>query len=67
MTIFWYIHKPRKSMGTSSSDSRAFKEKKLYAKLSKCEFWTREVHFIGHVVSSKGIHVDLSKIEAVKK
>lgn len=54
-------------MGTSSSDSRAFKEKKLYAKLSKCEFWTREVHFIGHVVSSKGIHVDLSKIEAVKK
>jgi len=24
---------------------------KLYAKLSKCEFWLYEVSFIGHVIS----------------
>ena len=24
---------------------------KLYAKLSKCEFWLRSVNFLGHVVS----------------
>nr|GFA50042.1 B3 DNA-binding domain protein [Tanacetum cinerariifolium] len=35
---------------------------KLYAEFSKCEFWLREVH----VINGDGIHVDLSKIEAVK-
>ncbi|GJY92594.1 putative reverse transcriptase domain-containing protein [Tanacetum coccineum] len=39
---------------------------KLYAKISKCEFWLQEVHFLGHVVNHSGIHVDPSKIEAVK-
>ncbi|XP_021990648.1 uncharacterized mitochondrial protein AtMg00860-like [Helianthus annuus] len=39
---------------------------RLYAKLSKCEFWIDEVQFLGHIVSSQGIHVDPSKIEAVK-
>ena len=42
------------------------KNEKLYAKFSKCEFWIREVHFLGHVVNEKGIHVDPSKIEAIK-
>ncbi|GKD30977.1 putative reverse transcriptase domain-containing protein, partial [Tanacetum coccineum] len=40
--------------------------KELYAKFSKCEFWLQEVHFLGHVVNQNGIHVDPSKIEAVK-
>ncbi|GJT51475.1 putative reverse transcriptase domain-containing protein [Tanacetum coccineum] len=39
---------------------------KLYAKFSKCEFWLREVQFLGHVINGNGIHVDPSKIEAVK-
>ncbi|GKA34347.1 putative reverse transcriptase domain-containing protein [Tanacetum coccineum] len=42
------------------------KKEKLYAKFSKCEFWLREVHFLGHVVNQSGIHVDPSKVEAVK-
>ncbi|KAK8697932.1 hypothetical protein V6N13_114064 [Hibiscus sabdariffa] len=37
----------------------------LYAKLSKCEFWIREVVFLGHVVSSEGIRVDPKKVEAI--
>ncbi|GJW42489.1 putative nucleotidyltransferase, ribonuclease H [Tanacetum coccineum] len=41
-------------------------EEKLYAKFSKCEFWLQEVRFLGHVVNKEGIHVDPSKIEAVK-
>ncbi|GJY96238.1 putative reverse transcriptase domain-containing protein [Tanacetum coccineum] len=42
------------------------KEEKLYAKFSKCEFWLREVQFLGHVINGDGIHVDPSKIEAFK-
>ncbi|KAJ0927415.1 putative nucleotidyltransferase, Ribonuclease H [Helianthus annuus] len=38
----------------------------LYAKFSKCEFWLEEVQFLGHIVNSRGIHVDPAKIEAVK-
>ena len=42
------------------------RKEKLYGKLSKCEFWLQEVHFLGHVVNQGGIHVDPSKIEAVR-
>ncbi|KAL8148987.1 hypothetical protein AgCh_006119 [Apium graveolens] len=35
------------------------------AKFSKCEFWLKEVQFLGHVVSSEGVLVDPAKIEAV--
>ena len=41
------------------------REKKLYAKLSKCEFWLKEVSFLCHIVSAEGIKVDPTKIEAV--
>ena len=36
------------------------RDKQLYAKFSKCEFWLREVSFLGHVVSASGIRVDRS-------
>ena len=42
------------------------KKEKLNAKFSKCEFWLREVQFLGHVVNEKGIQVDPNKIVAVK-
>ena len=41
------------------------KEKKLYAKLLKCEFWLQEVSFLGHVISDDYISVDLSKVDAI--
>ncbi|GKE24794.1 putative reverse transcriptase domain-containing protein [Tanacetum coccineum] len=42
------------------------KKEKLYAKFSKCEFWLREVKFLGHVINGDGVHVDPSKIDDVK-
>ena len=42
------------------------RDHKLYAKLSKCEFWLREVKFLGHQVTEEGVSVDPSKIETVK-
>ena len=41
------------------------REHQLYAKFSKCEFWLKEVGFLGHVISGEGIAVDPSKVEAV--
>ncbi|GAU50355.1 hypothetical protein TSUD_283640 [Trifolium subterraneum] len=41
------------------------REKQLYAKFSKCEFWLSEVKFMGHVISQGGVSVDPSKVEAV--
>jgi hypothetical protein len=41
------------------------RDHKLYAKLSKCEFWLKQVAFLGHVVSKGGILVDPSKVQDV--
>ena len=41
------------------------REKRLYAKLSKCDFWLKKVSFLGHIVLAEGIRVDPIKIEAV--
>jgi hypothetical protein len=38
---------------------------RLYAKLSKCEFWLKQVAFLGHIISKGGISVDPSKIQDV--
>jgi len=43
------------------------REHRLYAKLSKCEFWLKEVIFLGHVISAERISVDPRKVEAVLK
>ncbi|KAL4378035.1 hypothetical protein GQ457_02G032070 [Hibiscus cannabinus] len=45
--------------------NRTLREKQLYAKFSKCEFWLNEVIFLGHIVSAEGIWVDPKKIEAI--
>jgi hypothetical protein len=41
------------------------RENQLYAKLSKCEFWLKEVSFLGHIISEGGISVDPSKVKSV--
>nr|GEZ00679.1 hypothetical protein [Tanacetum cinerariifolium] len=41
-------------------------KEKLYAKFSKCEFWLDSVKFLGHVINSQGVHVDLAKVETIK-
>ncbi|GJR50118.1 putative reverse transcriptase domain-containing protein [Tanacetum coccineum] len=36
------------------------RQKKLYAKFLKCEFWLQQVAFLGHIVSADGIIMDPS-------
>jgi hypothetical protein len=37
----------------------------LYAKLSKCDFWLREIKFLGHTISQDGISIDPKKVQEV--
>ena len=41
------------------------RERQLYAKFSKCQFWLDKVAFLGHVISAEGISVDPQKIEVI--
>ena len=44
---------------------QSLRENQLFAKLSKCDFWLKEVSFLGHIVFAEGIRVDPLKIEAI--
>jgi len=44
---------------------KTLEEHKLYAEVEKSEFWLKKVHVLGHVVSEKGISVDLAKVEVI--
>jgi hypothetical protein len=37
----------------------------LYAKISKCDFWLKEIKFLGHTISQDGISVDPEKVQEV--
>jgi hypothetical protein len=41
------------------------REHQLYVKFNRCEFWIKEVPFLGHVISPEGIMVDPSKVKEV--
>ena len=45
---------------------RKLREHRLYAKFSKCQFWLKEVAFLGHVISAQGIQVHSQKIAVVE-
>ena len=44
---------------------QTLRDKRLYAKLKKCEFWLDKVSFLGHVVTKDGISVDPGKVDVV--
>jgi hypothetical protein len=41
------------------------REHRLYAKLSKCDFWLKEIKFLGHTISQDGIAVDPDRVQEV--
>ena len=44
---------------------QTLRDRELYAKFFKCEFWLNEIVFLGHVISGAGIFVDFKKIKAI--
>jgi hypothetical protein len=46
-------------------DFQKLQEHRLYTKLSKCEFWMKQIAFLGHVISTGGISMYPSKVQDV--
>jgi hypothetical protein len=44
---------------------QVLREYQLYAKFSKCDFFHKQVHYLGHVIYEEGVVVDLDKIKAI--
>nr|GEY74463.1 putative reverse transcriptase domain-containing protein [Tanacetum cinerariifolium] len=45
---------------------KLLRREKLYAKLSKCDFWLDSVQFLGHVIDISEVYVDPAKIKSIK-
>ena len=63
--ILVYSGSPEEHAEYFRTVSQILRERQLYAKFSKCQFWLDKVAFLGHVISAKGISVDPQKIEAI--
>jgi hypothetical protein len=61
--ILVYSRKEEEHEGHLHLVLQKLRDHKLYAKLSKCEFWLKQVTFLGHVISMGGISVDPSKVQ----
>jgi len=46
---------------------QVLREHKLYAKLRKCYFYRREIHYLGDIILEEGIVVDPTKIKSIEE
>jgi hypothetical protein len=44
---------------------QVLREHHLYAKFSKCDFFQKKIHYLGHVISEEVVAVDLDKIKSI--
>jgi hypothetical protein len=43
------------------------REHQLYATLSKCSFYQKQIHYLRHIISEEGITVDLENVQAIQE
>ena len=46
---------------------RKLKEYKLYLQLGKCEFYVKETEFLGFIISTEGVKINLKKISTIQE
>ncbi|XP_057954011.1 uncharacterized mitochondrial protein AtMg00860-like [Malania oleifera] len=63
--ILIYSKSPEEHEDHSRIVLRVLRERRLYTKFKKCEFWLEHVAFLGHVICRGGLSVDPNKIEAI--
>jgi hypothetical protein len=44
---------------------QVLRKHQVYSKLSKCNFYKRKIHYLGHIISKEEIEVDPEKIETI--
>jgi hypothetical protein len=44
---------------------QVLREHQLYAKFNKCDFFQKQIHYLGHVLSEEGVAVDPDKIRSI--
>ena len=44
---------------------QTLRKHKLYAKFKKCDFYQKEIQYLGHVISSEGIVIDREKTKSI--
>jgi hypothetical protein len=45
---------------------QVLREHPVYAKLSKCYFYQKKIHYLGHIISEQGITIDPNKIKSIR-
>jgi hypothetical protein len=63
--ILVYSRNEEEHVGALHVVLQRLREHRLYAKLSKCAFWLKEIKFLGHTISQEGIVVDPDKVQEV--
>ncbi|KAL2243791.1 UNVERIFIED_CONTAM: Retrovirus-related Pol polyprotein from transposon [Sesamum indicum] len=63
--ILIYSSSPKEHEQHSRTILQILREKQLYGKFSKCEFWMEEIAFLGHIVSKEGVQPDPAKVKAI--
>ena len=64
--ILIYSENPEQHIQHLRQTLQILRSHKLYAKESKCHFFQKEIAYLGHIVSAKGIQVDPKKTEAIR-
>jgi hypothetical protein len=44
---------------------QVLREHQLYTKFNKCDFFQKEIQYLGHIISAKGVVVDLENIKEI--
>ena len=60
MKNFGFLHEQHLKMVLQT-----LRDRRLYAKMKKYEFWLSSVTFLGHIISVDGVSVDPHKVEAI--
>jgi hypothetical protein len=63
--ILVYSKNEEEHVGHLHAVLQRLREHHLYAKLSKCDFWLKEIKLLGHTISQAGIAVDPDKVQEV--
>ncbi|GKC34620.1 RNA-directed DNA polymerase [Tanacetum coccineum] len=64
--ILIYSQTKEEHLGHLQKVMKALADNDLFVNLKKCTFLTNKLLFLGYIVSSDGIHVDKTKVQAVR-